>query len=352
MRCLAVLLDGLADQVNLVEFIRAGYTLSAAGILAVSQVPALQCLVAYGRGVDVGIQGAAKNPTASDGAGQAVGRVAGSICDRSMGSRSQRAYGLLITAIEQLATYTVPHSWFLHFYVVSLASALLWAQQIYAQGPLFRCLARWATAEGQGLNGAEPASMSLSQIIICWSLLAVQSVRRLAECLAYKKPSASRMWVVHWMVGIAFYFVINIAIWVEGIATMQTATPLPSLNEISCQLFSPLSNLLFLVLFILASGIQHDCHHYLASLPRYTLPVHDAFRSIISPHYTAECIIYLSLAGLAAPQGHLVNKTVLAGAFFVVVNLGVSAGNSKGWYERKFGAESVRARWRMVPGIY
>lgn len=60
----------------------------------------------------------------------------------------------------------------------------------------------------------------------------------------------------------------------------------------------------------------------------------------------------MSLAFLAAPQGQVVNKTVLSAAVFVVINLGVSAGNSKRWYEKKFGAEGVKGRWRMVPGIY
>lgn len=102
----------------------------------------------------------------------------------------------------------------------------------------------------------------------------------------------------------------------------------------------------------MASGIQHDCHHYLASLKKYTVPLHPLFLRVLCPHYTAECVIYLSLALLAAPRGEMVNKTLLCGLLFVVVNLGVTAGNSKRWYIEKFGEDSVRGRWRMIPGIY
>lgn len=72
----------------------------------------------------------------------------------------------------------------------------------------------------------------------------------------------------------------------------------------------------------------------------------------MSPHYTAECVLYLSLALLGAPHGEVVNKTLLAGFVFVLVNLGVSAGVTRGWYARKFGQKSVEGKWAMIPGIY
>ena len=104
--------------------------------------------------------------------------------------------------------------------------------------------------------------------------------------------------------------------------------------------------------FILASGVQHDCHAYLASLPRYTLPIHPVFQSFICPHYTAECLIYLSLAFIAAPKGALINRTMFTVFVFVSANLTVTATTSKEWYERKFGKEAVAHRWIMLPGLY
>lgn len=105
-------------------------------------------------------------------------------------------------------------------------------------------------------------------------------------------------------------------------------------------------------IFILASGIQHDCHAYLASLPKYTLPIHPIFQSFICPHYTAECLIYLSLAFIAAPKGALINRTMFTAFVFVLTNLTVTAATSKEWYERKFGKETVARRWIMAPRLY
>jgi 3-oxo-5-alpha-steroid 4-dehydrogenase 3 len=102
----------------------------------------------------------------------------------------------------------------------------------------------------------------------------------------------------------------------------------------------------------MASGLQHDCHHYLASLKKYTLPSHPLFEWIVCPHYTAECVIYLSLALLAAPSGEQINKTILCGLLFIVVNLGVTAASSKRWYMQKFGEQNVRHKWKMIPFLY
>ena len=105
-------------------------------------------------------------------------------------------------------------------------------------------------------------------------------------------------------------------------------------------------------IFVLASGIQHDCHAYLASLPKYTLPMHPIFQVLICPHYTAECLIYLSLAIISAPRGAVVNKTMVSALVFVVVNLGITASTSIAWYERKFGKQAVAHRWKLIPSLY
>jgi 3-oxo-5-alpha-steroid 4-dehydrogenase 3 len=123
-------------------------------------------------------------------------------------------------------------------------------------------------------------------------------------------------------------------------------------DDIKVTMVPSLRTFLCLPLFLFASGVQHDCHHYLFSLKKYSLPTHPLFRTIVCPHYTAECVIYLSLALLAAPPGELVNKTLLAALGFVAVNLGVTAGTTKNWYMQKFGADAVRDRWNMLPGVY
>jgi len=98
--------------------------------------------------------------------------------------------------------------------------------------------------------------------------------------------------------------------------------------------------------------VQHDCHAYLASLKKYTLPNHPAFLTVICPHYFAECIIYLALSMLASPPEYFVNRTMFCGLVFVAVNLGVTADGTKAWYEQKFGKENVQSRARMIPFIF
>jgi 3-oxo-5-alpha-steroid 4-dehydrogenase 3 len=102
----------------------------------------------------------------------------------------------------------------------------------------------------------------------------------------------------------------------------------------------------------MASGIQYDAHVYLASLKKYTLPEHPIFNLLICPHYSAEAVIYISLAILGAPDSQLVNKTLLAAVIFVMVNLGVSAELTKRWYIETYGEKKVEGRWTMIPGIY
>lgn len=208
--------------------------------------------------------------------------------------------------------------------------------------------------------------MSVNQVILCSALMAIQGGRRLFECISLGKPSQSKMWVVHWVIGLVYYLAMTVAVWVEGIRMLfifpRTEEVITNKFIAALQLTDIITNarishpsirtMLFIPIFLCASGIQHDCHTYLAALKKYTLPIHPAFLSIVCPHYTAECMIYLCLTFLAAPQGQIVNKTVLSGLIFVVVNLGVSAGISKEWYIGKFGEEGVQQRWKMIPGLY
>jgi 3-oxo-5-alpha-steroid 4-dehydrogenase 3 len=94
------------------------------------------------------------------------------------------------------------------------------------------------------------------------------------------------------------------------------------------------------------------CHTQLAGLKKYTLPCEGLFRYIVCPHYTCECLIYLSLAVLGAPAGQLHNQTIACALLLVAVNLGVTAAGTKRWYIERFGKDTVMTRWTMIPGIF
>ena len=84
----------------------------------------------------------------------------------------------------------------------------------------------------------------------------------------------------------------------------------------------------------------------------YKIPTHPAFQSLIAPHYTAECLIYFSLAVVAAPNGAWLILTLTGALVFVVVNLGVTAAGTREWYEKRFGPEAVEGKWNIIPPAY
>ena len=243
--------------------------------------------------------------------------------------------------LDGLMSYKVPHSWFLHFYIVSVITSIIWMQQIYTGGSLFHAVAAAVPPD--------LPSMSCSQVLLCWTLYTIQGSRRLFECIMFGKKSKSEMWVGHYLLGLLYYIAMGIAIWVEGAPALQSsADPLRNLH------IQPPSFLtfVFLSIFLFASGIQFDTHQYLSSMQQYAVPTHPAFERIVSPHYTTECAIYLALIFIAAPQGYWINKTLFTVLLFVVVELGVAAEMTRRWYVSKFGPASVDHKFCMIPGVW
>ncbi|KAF2139615.1 uncharacterized protein K452DRAFT_289614 [Aplosporella prunicola CBS 121167] len=251
-------------------------------------------------------------------------------------SRSNNVFARLL---DHLATYRVPHAWFTHFYVLSVFCSLFWLCQYALGGSLLGSLASKATQTGT-------ASMSTGRLQVAWALMLVQGLRRLYESIALSKPSTSKMWITHWLLGLLFYGGMSAAVWIEGSPALHVAPGATS------QLPSDVKTLLGIGLFGWASAKQHESHVHLASLRKYTLPTQSSFRHIVCPHYTFECLIYLALSFVAAPEGQWLNKTVLCALIFVAVNLGVTADGTKEWYAAKFGEDGVKERARMVPFIW
>ena len=223
------------------------------------------------------------------------------------------------SAVRQLldyaATIQVPHNYFTHFYITSVAFSLFWGWRLQL----------WH-AHGQ--------------LQIVWALMLLQGVRRMLESYAYTSTSKSRMWFAHWILGLAFYVTINIAIWIEDPGRTPgdwaTAALVPAV--------------------LTAHALQHTYHDYLYRLRTenkdYQLPSHSLFPNLLCPHYTCEIAIYMLLSFLAAPEGRWMSWTLLCGTIFVATNLGVTAVGTKEWYTEKFGVEKVGPRKRLVPGIW
>ncbi|KAI0383081.1 hypothetical protein F5Y04DRAFT_38983 [Hypomontagnella monticulosa] len=234
----------------------------------------------------------------------------------------------------------VPHSWFIHFYVLSLSCSAFWAIQFLCHGQVLELIARNQAPR-------EISSMSINQVVITWALMTLQGARRLYEYVAVLRPSSSKMWIVHWLLGNAFYFFTSISIWIEGSGSILSSDR-KSLDAEAL----PFSSIVGVLLFLASWSTQYRCHSYLSGLKKYSLPEDGLFQYLVCPHYTCECVLYLSLALVAAPKGRLYNRTLICTVLFVMVNLGVTAQGTKRWYSEKFGPKELRGKWKMIPGVF
>lgn len=112
--------------------------------------------------------------------------------------------------LEYIGSIQVPHAWFTHYYVVSVASSIFWAFQIIARGTAFKLLASYSQQD-------TAQSMSVNQVFLAWGFMAIQGSRRLYESSTFTKPSQSKMWVGLWAIGMAYYIFMGISVWIEGI---------------------------------------------------------------------------------------------------------------------------------------
>jgi len=247
--------------------------------------------------------------------------------------------------IDRIATIRVPHSFFIHFYIISVSASLFWLYQLYTRGIALQWIASFNSTTS--LPTSEK-SMTLGQVWLLWVLLFIQGIRRLVECYVFSKPSKSSMHVTHWLIGLAFYTADSIAIWVEGIPALLAGgvhtSPKTELRTTKV--------IVVLCFFVAASIVQNRVHARLASLTIYQIPPGRLFQHVLCPHYTAEVVIYICFAMLAASHGSWLNVTMMAALVFVVSNLGVTAIGTRQWYVDQFGAAKVGMRVRLVPFIW
>jgi 3-oxo-5-alpha-steroid 4-dehydrogenase 3 / polyprenol reductase len=126
-----------------------------------------------------------------------------------------------VTALDKLAKLQVPHTWFTHFYMVSVASSVFWGYQLATDGVIFRLLASRYASDGQ-------RGMTMNQILITWALMTIQGSRRLYECVRLLKPSTAQMPMTSYALGIGFYLAAGVAVWAEG---MRKSPGAPSFTE-------------------------------------------------------------------------------------------------------------------------
>ncbi|KAK4123784.1 hypothetical protein N657DRAFT_573473 [Parathielavia appendiculata] len=293
------------------------FLFAAGGVLAVAAMPRdAKALL-----MDYGARNAQKSPSREPSQG---------------GSEGARLVSLLAT----ITSWTqVPHSWFSAFYVVSLACSIFWLTQYFGNGVVLRYIAT-SQAAAQNTSGTS------SQVALGWLMMFLQATRRVFEHVTVIKPSRSTMWVVHWLLGVFFYLVMGVSVWVEGSGAILD----PARHTEDAK--SLLKMAVAVPVFLLAWINQYKCHKHLAGLKKYSLPEDGMFCHYICPHYTCECLIYLSMAVATAPRGAWCNRTLLCALIFVAVNLGVTASGTRKWYAEKFGTGPIACKWNMIPFVF
>ena len=128
---------------------------------------------------------------------------------------------LLLRLLDGLGSIQAPHGYFKHFYILSVLSSIFWGYQILSHGFIVKYVA------GTVNQGNSSSSMSIDRVALLWSFLMLQGVRRLIESLFMTKTSASKMWFVHYLLGMGFYLVMGIAVWIEGAGKLDPV-PAPS----------------------------------------------------------------------------------------------------------------------------
>lgn len=110
---------------------------------------------------------------------------------------------------EFISSVQVPHSYFTHYYVVSVISSLFWGYQIAQHGRAVQLLA--------SLSKYGNTSMTVNQVVLAWAMMLFQGSRRLYESITLRTPSQSRMWIGLLIIGELHYLCSGVSVWIDGI---------------------------------------------------------------------------------------------------------------------------------------
>ncbi|RCH81855.1 hypothetical protein CU098_008287 [Rhizopus stolonifer] len=196
--------------------------------------------------------------------------------------------------------------------------------------------------------------VSRQQCVLGLMLMTIHLSRRVYESFWIEKPSkTATMHVSHYLAGIGFYGAMVLGTWLEGASSAFDLWQIHP-DHVKSHTIPAITAIL---LFTYASYHQYHCHVILASLRKhtdttYTIPRGDWFEYIVTPHYFADILIYLSLCILYGFQNYI----ILCGFVWTIVNLSIVASETNTWYHTHFGSKYNQTfpdgRWKIIPGCY
>lgn len=218
----------------------------------------------------------------------------------------------------------VPKKWFVHFYF--LFCGLMAVQ----------CVLFWNSTSSKGLK-------------LLWVLLLLQATRRSWESVYITQWSeVSRMHISHYVVGLLFYvFIALTAFSGTGESGTFKNDGIDSAESEIGVLYAILA-----IIFAVFSLDQYLNHRHLAGLKKYIAPSKGLFSLVSCAHYFDEVVIYGSLTALLFVVKPM-SSQALAFFFawlFVVVNLSISASETREFYKKKF--DDYTVRYSIIPWVY
>lgn len=253
-----------------------------------------------------------------------------------------------------LSKWTVPKHYFSHFYVVGLMTAALCIVELVSLSKsntslfIMQLLDRYDSRIGTH-------HVSREQCVLGLWLFTLHLTRRVYESFWVEKPSkTATMHVSHYLIGVGFYGAMVLGTWLEGASNVES-----SLSQQQDTYFN-MTSLAAIALFLYASYHQYKCHAILSMLRQskdqassYSIPRGDWFEILVTPHYFADILVYLSLNILYRFQNYI----LICGLLWTIVNLSVVSGETQRWYQSHFSAEKLNqafphGRKRIIPGLY
>jgi len=270
-------------------------------------------------------------------------------------------YGKTVQGTEysMVKSIQIPKSYFAHFYFYAglLNSILLYLiLHVYLFGIE---LPDWMI---DGLDfvankGRARSNVKPEAVVIALTLATVHVWRRMYEVIYVNAPSKATINIFHYVMGFLHYSCVGLGIVSHAPGLLRPHSfhfegEHQSIKWVHIQL--QLSNITFLhvvgaTLFIWARKHQAIASQLLARTKResktgYGIPYGDWFNLVSCPHYTAECLLYISLAMILGPN----HTTGLFICFWVVVNQTILALMSHRWYKQNFPNYSKKA---IIPFI-
>ncbi|KAJ1910340.1 hypothetical protein H4219_006234, partial [Mycoemilia scoparia] len=304
------------------------------------------------------------------------------------------------TLLQKFYNFTLPKNWFSHFYFIGTVLAshlfmdiLVWYQKsrplpggktptpvhwpILANFDLIDFLMRFEkqfSGEGAATGKIFVDSPDTFASLLVIGLYNVHVYIRLYECATKQPASKARMHIGGYIVGVLFYLISPIAVFIDSIyaaaeslssasqfVDQASSTP-GTINTIHFA-FTAITAIAGIWLFFYAKIHQWRCHSILFNLRErqkqdmtqtsnhsieYGLPTGDLFDYLTCPHYFCDILVYLALYTLSGFK----NTSCLCVMIWTIANLSASASKNHEWYQKTFGDRYPKSRYRIIPYIY